>query len=156
MHQPIQDYLEEYLRDPSDRNISREFHAHLAACVECSNSLTALSFQTRLLQSLRAPANVEPSSGFYANVMSRIEERTADSFWTTFLEPAFGKRLAFACGALVLLMGTYIFSTEPSEHLAAPSGVVMSQDRAADFEDGSVQPRQRDAVLANLATFQQD
>ncbi len=156
MHQPIQDQLEEYLSDPNDLNISREFHAHLAACPECSQALKTLSFQTSLLQSLRAPDNLEPSSRFYSKVMSQIEERTPDSFWLTFLEPGFGKRLAFACGALVLLMGTYIVSTEPSEHVAAPNGVVMSQDRTSDFEDGSIQPKQRDAVLVTLAAFRRD
>ncbi len=156
MHQPIQDQLEQYLSDPNDQDISREFHAHLAACSECSQAVKTVSFQTSLLRSLRPPDNLEPSNRFYSKVMARIEERAPDSFWLTFLEPAFGKRLSFACGALVLLMGTYILSTEPSEHFAGLDGVVMSQDGSSNFEDGSIQPRQRDVVLGNLAAFRQD
>lgn len=155
MHQPIQDHVEEYMNDPGDRKISPEFHAHLGNCGSCAQEVEAFQAQRLSLHSLRAPANAEPNPGFYARVLNRIEVQTPDSFLAVFLEPAFGRRLAFACLTLVVLMGTYLAKTEPGSDLAKPSGVVISQKPAAGFEDGTVNTRQRDAVLVNLASYQE-
>jgi anti-sigma factor RsiW len=159
MHQPIQEYLEEYLRDPGDRRISQEFHSHLSACDRCAGEIRALRFQTNLLRSLRVPADVEaePAPGFYANVMARIEEeRVQESFWSLLLESAFGRRLAYGCAALVLLMGTYLVSSEPGQQFGAPfadpSGLAVSQDRSSSVSD-SVEPQQRDRVLVSLVSY---
>jgi anti-sigma factor RsiW len=156
MHQPIRDHLEAYLTDPGDPSISEEFHSHLADCNECAAEIQAFSMQSELFGALRAPQDAEPAPGFYAHVLARIEEqRGPDSFWSLFLDPAFGRRLAFACAAFVLLMGTYLLSTEPgnSQHLASPTGVV-SQDRFVSSDD-SIRPQQRDAVLVNLVSFRE-
>ena len=155
MHQPIQDRVEEYMNDPGDRKIPPEFHAHLGKCSSCAQEVEAFQTQRLSLRSLRASVNAEPSPGFYARVLSRIEEQTPDSFLAVFLEPAFGRRLAIACLTLVVLMGTYLVKTEPGSDLAKPSGVVISQKPSAEFEDGTVNPRQRDAVLVNLASYQE-
>lgn len=157
MHQPIQGYLEDYLRDPGDRNIPPEFHAHLASCPACEGQVRAFRFQTDLLRTLRAPADVEPAPAFYARVFSQIEERMPESFWAAFLDPAFGKRLAFACGTLVVLMGTYLATSESGGQYVsheAPAGVVLTQDNGR-FADDAVQPHQRDAVLASFVTYQE-
>lgn len=154
MHQPIQEYLEDYLRDPGDPAISQEFHAHLAACGTCAATVQILSAHTRVLQSLRA-TDAAPTPGFYARVMNRVEARAPESFWSVFLEPVFGKRLAFASGFLVLLLGTYLVSTEPFDHTSNPPGVVMSNTREGNGEDGTVAPEHRDAILVNLASFQE-
>ena len=156
MHQPIQDRVEEYLNDPGDRKIPPEFHAHLGSCSACATELQAFSVQNQSVRALKSASIAEPVPGFYARVMSRIEEQTPDSFLAAFLEPAFGRRLTFACVTLVLLMGTYLMNTEPGSDLARPTGVVTtSQSSPAEFEDGTVRPRQRDAVLVNLATYQE-
>ena len=155
MHQPIQDYLEDYLSDPDDRGIPNDFHSHIASCGECAAEIRGLSLHHELLRGLRAPESVGPGPGFYAQVMARIEEqRGKDNFWSLLLEPAFGRRLAFACAAFVLVMGTYLVSSEPrGQHFATPSGVV-AQD-PGNFDNGSVAPQQRDAVLVNLVSFQE-
>ena len=101
MHQPIQDYLEEFLRDPGDRDIPAEFHNHRTGCASCAAELKALEFQNRVLRTLRASAEPELPAGFYAGVMARVEEQTPDSFWSVFLQPAFARSLAFASVALV-------------------------------------------------------
>jgi len=155
MHEPILDYLEEYLRDPGDPSISREFHAHLGSCSSCEDEVRVLAIQAPILRTLRRPVDVEPVPGFYARVMTRIEERSVDSFWSPLLDRGFGKRLAFACAALALLVGTYIVSTEPSDHFASPHGIVVMRDSAVTFEDESVQPQQRDAVLTSFETFRE-
>lgn len=155
MHQPIQEYLEEYLRDPGDRRISKEFHAHLATCGTCAATVQILSAHTRVLHTLRTPNEIEPPPGFYARVLNRVEARAPESFWSVFLEPAFGKRLAFASGFLVLLLGTYLVSTESNEHQSNTPGVVMSTNHPWDVEDGTIAPKQRDAILVNLVTYQE-
>jgi anti-sigma factor RsiW len=152
MHKPIQDHLEDYLSDPHDRNIPPEFRAHLSRCEACATEVGTLQNQARSLRTLRIEEDVEPLVGFYARVMNRVDQGKPESFWTVFLEPAFGRRLAFACAALVLLMGTYLVSTEPGSDPLGSGPVVVIQPPSSG---GSlVQPQeQRDAVLVNLASY---
>jgi hypothetical protein len=56
---------------------------------------------------------------------------------------------------LALLLGTYLASTEHNEHGPVPSGIVMSDDRTAGLGDEAIQPRERDAVLASLASYRE-
>jgi len=154
MHQAIQDSLEEYLRDPEDWKIPQEFRSHLAACSACAKEVQLLEQQTRLLRALRNPVAAELSAGFYARVLDRIEqEQPSDSLWLPFLDPAFGRRLAIACAALVLALGTYLVTSEHGDYSAAP-GVVVSHRSPSD-QDGAMQTRQRDAVLVNLASYRE-
>ena len=159
MHQPIRNHLETYLScsssyaagDSNDKGIPQEFQAHLAACRPCAEEVRELVKQALLLRASQEQLELRP--GFYARVMDRIDrQRRPDSFWSVFLEPALGKRLAYACTALVLVLGTYLVSSEPGDHNAPPS-VVVSQDQPAAGIDGSVRPTDRDAVLVNLASF---
>src|SRR5438105_13713588 len=116
MHQPIRDHLETYIRDSKDPNIPREFHAHVAACPSCADQVQVLANHSRLLRIFRETDQVEPNPGFYGRVLNRIEQRRRpDSFWSVFLEPTFGRRLAYACTALLLVLGTYLVSTEPAD-----------------------------------------
>jgi len=153
MHQLIKDHLEDYLRDPEFRAIPPEFHAHLASCGSCAQEATLFGAQSRLFRGALQANDAEPAPGFYARVLNRIEEREDDSIWAALLEPAFGRRLAIACGTFALLLGTYLASTERNEHGPVPSGIVMSDDRTAGLDDDAIQPRQRDAVLASLASY---
>jgi anti-sigma factor RsiW len=147
MHQPIKDGLEEYLRGAGKGPNPRDFEAHLEACQPCAQELRLLEAQAlwlRLLQDSDA-ANAEPGPGFYARVMDRIEQESPRSIWSILLQPAFGRRLAFASGALALVLGTYLVSTEPGEANAPDQqGVVISQLNPST---------DRDAVLVNLASY---
>jgi anti-sigma factor RsiW len=160
MHQPITDHLESYLRDSNDHRIPREFHAHLAGCRSCERDLRALSAQSLLLRAAlaerAAEEPVEPRPGFYARVLNRIEDQKVNSFWSGFLEPVLGRRLVYACGALVVVLGTYLVGTETQQNLNERNqnlDVVISQSQPSTAIDGAVQPRDRDAVLVNLASF---
>lgn len=152
MHQLIKDHLEDYLRDPGTR-VPPDFQVHLASCGACARELELLATQARLFRGALAAKDVEPSPGFYARVMTRIEERPDDSIWAALLEPAFGRRLAIACGTLALLLGSYIATSERAEHPSAPSGVVMSQEGQSTTFQNSQAPGERDAVLVNLVTY---
>jgi anti-sigma factor RsiW len=159
MHQPIRNHLETYLDysrgDSQDQVIPQEFHAHLAACLACAEEVQLLANQSQLLRASRDVEQLEPRPGFYARVMEQIErQREPDSFWSVFLQPPFGKRLAYACTALVLVLGTYLVSSEPGgDHSIAPTVVISQEQPSSDIDGTRVQPKDRDAVLVNLASF---
>lgn len=168
MHEPIRENLEEYLKGSASK-ISQDFHAHLEACQECAGEVQQMQTQVEMLRALRPAVEVEPSAGFYARVMDRIETQGRASIWSVLLEPSFGRRLAVACATLVVLLGTYFVATElndpmvasaPTVATSAPASVDLSApsstDPAADlaaYQDSRQQQRQRDAVLVNLASF---
>jgi hypothetical protein len=103
-----------------------------------------------MVQSLRAEA--EPSAGFYARVMQRIEEHAQNSIWAVFLYSPFGKRLAFASLALALLLGTYVVGMESHDgHLFASSTVMAQEDGDAPVHGDSSD--KRDAVLVNFVSY---
>ena len=165
MHQPIKDNLEEYLKGSAQR-VPQAFHAHLEACEECASELRLLETQAMMLRSLRSSGEAGPRPGFYARVMERVEEQGRNSIWSVFLVPSFGRRLAIASAALVVLLGTYLVSTEPGDRdiALAPATVATETVRAPAPEAGATgdilqqrdtlqQQRQRDAVLVDLASF---
>lgn len=156
MHEPIKSNLEDYLNGCREK-IPAAFDAHLSACEACASELRLLVMQSALLRSLRSGEEVEPRAGFYARVMDRIEEQTQASIWSVFLQPRFGRRLAVASAALVLLLATYLLTTEPIGQPAPPaSAVVMTTASSEDVViplDTPEQRQQRDAVLVDLASY---
>jgi anti-sigma factor RsiW len=150
MHQPVKDNLEEHLRGVGgrfQRPLPPEVEQHLEACGACAAELREFERQTATLRALRAPEDAEPRAGFYARVMQRIDEaRASSSVWAAFLDPLFAKRLAFASAALVLLLGTFLISTERISTPVAPGPAVAAEDSGAT-------PQERDAVLAKLVSF---
>ena|SRR5437764_3364831 len=151
MHQPIRDHLEKYLSDSTDLTIPQEFHAHVAACRSCAEHVHQFMNHSQALRNPLPAGEPELQPGFYARVMDRIERRP-QSIWSVFQEPVFGRRLAYACTALVLVLGTYLVSSEPGDSNPGPT-VVVSQDRPSPNGDETVQPKDRDAVLVSLASF---
>lgn len=106
--------------------------------------------QSELLQSLRAPEQLEPAPGFYARVLQRIEERTKDSIWAVFIYSPFSKRLVYASLTVALMLGAYVVAQETRDgHLGGPR-MVAQQWHDDPLVAGS-QAQQRDAVLANFA-----
>ncbi|MDQ2950262.1 MAG: zf-HC2 domain-containing protein [Acidobacteriota bacterium] len=151
MHKPIRDHLEAYLRNSTDATIPEEFSAHLAACSSCQEQLQAVTGHSQQLRAFRNTSQVdtsqvEPKAGFYARVLNRIEEQKPDSFWSVFLGPVLGSRLAYSCAALVLVLGTYLVTSEPRDQIPPAADVISSQLPAA---------HDRDAVLVNLVSYQE-
>jgi len=148
MHEPVKEGLEDFLRE----NGSLEFAAHLETCRECRGEVERMREQALVLRVLRAEEELDPSPGFYARVTARIEAQSRPSFWNVFLEPAFGRRLMYASLTLVVLLGTYLISSESSEPLA----VATTAEQYLVEENPAVgaNPQQdRDAVLVGLATY---
>src|SRR5512140_617316 len=117
MHEPVKEGLEDFLRE----NGSPEFAAHLETCRECRDEVERMRELALALRVLRAEGEMDPPPGFYARVAARIEAQSRPSFWSVFLEPAFGRRLMYASATLVVLLGTYLISSESREPLAVSS-----------------------------------
>ena len=156
MHEPIKDNLEEYLNGCRER-VPQEFHAHLRACEGCASELKLLEMHSGLLRALRHDEELEPRAGFYARVIDRIEDQSRSSIWSVFLEPRFGRRLAVASAALILLLATYLITTEPGGPEFAPATeVVMTSAPPSDVTiapDTPERQQQRDAILVDLASY---
>ena len=154
MHQPIRDNLEDFLRD-SAQGIPQEFREHVEACGDCADELRLYAKHAELLRSLQTDA--EPRAGFYARVMDRIDEQRRNSIWTVLLQPALGRRLVMASAALVLLLGTYLVTSERGEpdYAVTTPAIMTSAEQVNYTQDSPQQQRERDAVLVNLAAFRQ-
>jgi hypothetical protein len=163
MHEPITDHVEDYLTRSNGTSLPAEFSAHLVSCTECRHELASMELHSQIVRVLKPVPDVEPSAGFYARVLERIEAQRPISIWSIFLEP-FGRRIAFASLALALLMGGYLVTTEPGDAPAASAsyasgneilpgedqpGIVLGPATNTDRE------QDRGAVLVNLATYQE-
>jgi hypothetical protein len=108
--------------------------------------------QSSLLGLLRPSGEVEPTAGFYARVIQRIEESTPVSVWSFFINSAFSKRLAYASLAIALLLGTYVVTEESQDgHIGSRFVAHQTADVTPVIGD---QQEQRDAVLVNFASYQ--
>ncbi len=149
MHGSIRDEL---IRCGWDKN-SEELHSHLSSCPECSTELNSMRAHSALLKELRAPEEVEPSAGFYARIMQRIEERARQSIWAVFIYSPFAKRLTYASFALAILLGSYVIAEESRDGHLTGSTVVAYGTHYDPPVVGSI-AQQRDAVLENFAIEQ--
>jgi len=119
--------------------------------------------QARLLRALRADS--EPRPGFYARVVDRIEKQGATSIWSILSESPFGRRIATASLALVVLGGIFLYTSDKSSEQTVQAPVVqliagdIAGDIPGDEQPGPVltQPGlpDRDAVLVNLVTYRE-
>jgi len=151
MHQSVREGLEDYLAGSGSP--SEEFTAHLKSCRDCAEELQTLREQARLIRVLRSSEAMEPSPGFYARVVDRIERRTQPSIWTALLEPSFGRRIAMASAALALVVSAYIVSTEPFR-VAPPTSNAIAIQALPQQDTPATVAQDRDVVLASLASFQ--
>lgn len=153
MHEPIEDGLEAYLTGRAGSDSYRGFEAHLAVCVECAAEVGVMKQQAEWMRELRAPADAEPSPGFYARVMERIEAQSAKSFWGVFLEPVFGKRLALACLALFVLLSSAAWQTDAAPVPDESTVVSLLAARETPAATGVDPNRNRTVVLTNFASY---
>jgi len=152
MHGPIRENLEMLLNsNESDVGAAK----HLAGCADCRDELSLMKEQSALLTSLRVPQGLEPSAGFYARVMQRIDEQGTASIWSVFTNGPFGKWLVYASLAVALLLGTWIVGAEQQDGHMGASEPVIAKDANGDMPVTGDQAHQRDVVLVNLAAYSQ-
>src|SRR5579864_6895744 len=126
MHQVILDRLEEYLAGTPS---SREFTAHLESCPECRTEVSEMQELSSAFQALRAAPEIAPAAGFYARLSQRVEQQRSRSFTSLFwLDPVFGRRVAFASVMILAVLGSYLITRE-TEYSAGPPNpeVIMAQ-----------------------------
>lgn len=152
MHQVIKDNLEAYLGTARGRELPGEFSLHLESCDGCRREVGEMRAQSRLFATMRPEAEVDPPAGFYGRVMDIIEAQKRASIWVVFSESPFGRKIAFASLLLAILMGAYMVSTEPGGELALRDPAPAVQVTPVL---GPNQQQDRDAVLVNLATYQE-
>ena len=126
---------------------------HLSSCGECGPEFAALQTQAELLRSFRAPGEVEPTAGFYARVLQRIEEHTKNSIWAVFIYSPFGRRLALASATIAVLLGSFVVAQESNDGHLTGSAVVAEEMHSAAPVIGN-QTQKRDAVLVNFVSYQ--
>jgi predicted anti-sigma-YlaC factor YlaD len=152
MHEPLKEQLEDYLQGRA----APEVHEHLANCTSCKWAVDEMMGQSSLLRSLKNSREVEPPPGFYARVMSRIETQALPSIWNIFGDSMFAKRLTYASLTLLVLMATYIVSDHAEQQPLTTSApeMIMAGDQKASAV-GSDPQKDREAVLVNLATYEE-
>jgi anti-sigma factor RsiW len=154
MHALIKERIEEYLRGAGEQTDLAAFHAHLAACGDCSEEVEGMQRQARLLQLLRLSEEAEPGAGFYARVMERIDAQRRSSPLYAFLDLHLAHRLIFASMTAVVVLGSYLVYTErsPSFGESGPVAVLASQTAERDLV-GAHQAQDRETVLVALASY---
>ena len=112
--------------------------------------------QAAWLKTLRAPEEVDPSPGFYARVLQRIEEEGVRSVWLIFADGPFGRWLAYASLAVAVVLTTWIVGSEREDKHMGP-GTAIAQQTVGEPQTpvAGDQAHQRDVVLVNLAAYSQ-
>jgi anti-sigma factor RsiW len=144
MHQVILDRLEEYLAGaPSPR----AFTAHLESCEECRTEVRDMRELSIAFAALRTSEEIVAPLGFYARVAQRVDIERPRSFWSLFwLDPAFGKRVAFASLMTLAVLASYLITGETQYSAGPPTPeAILSQSAPSDNPD---------LMLATLASYE--
>ncbi len=154
MHQPIREYLEEYLSGSAGSMSRLQVESHLGACAACRRELELMQWQAELLRTLRPPAEVTPPPGFYQRVMDRIQAQKQVSVWSAFVDPVFARRLAYVSLTLLGLFGALLAGSARRSSFEAMGPEMMLAEEAPAPPFGVDQERDRNVVLVTLATYE--
>ena len=156
MHGPVKEHLEDYLGAAGPPGDRPEVDSHLRGCETCRRELEAMADQARLMRWLRAEEDVEAAPGFYALVMSAVEASQKASVLQAFTDPAFARRLIYACLATVIVLGSYLLYTEQATPFENPDPVgFFAANAPGDRHVGTNQQRDREEVLVSLASYRE-
>ena len=146
MHAVIIDDLEEFLSGHLPPSALDRFQAHLETCGTCRREVDEVRESTGLLRSLKSAGAVDPPPSFVAQVMQSVAERPLPSFWNSFADFAFGRRVVFASLLTLAVLGTVLVSREESyaPNPTTPQAVMAD---AADSPNA-------DQMLVTLANYE--
>ncbi|HWR53877.1 MAG TPA: zf-HC2 domain-containing protein [Bryobacteraceae bacterium] len=155
MHGLIRDRLEEYLDGAPGRKFPLEIERHLQRCEECREEVSWMQEQSKLLRALSPAQEMDPSPGFYARVLNRIEKQQTTSVWSAFLDPVFGRSLSAAALAMVLLAFGFLAYSQPGNQpdVSAVEAMVSTD---AQPPLGIDRDRDRETVFVTLATYRDE
>jgi len=155
MHQVIVDGLEQFLAgaDPNDP-AQRDFDKHLERCEACRLEVREFRELSSLFVSLRAAEEIQPAPGFYGRLSRQIDNRAPASFWRLFsLDPAFGRRVAFASLMFLAVLGSYLVSQDSDVAYAPPNPeTVMAIEQNSPAVD-SAPASDREMMLVTLTSY---
>jgi anti-sigma factor RsiW len=154
MHGFVRDRVEDLLAAKPSAGACEVAKGHLNGCLECAAEFNEFRAQSELLRSLRPPEEIEPSPGFYARVLQRIEERAKKSIWWVFVYSPVGKRLAYVSLATAVVLGSYVIAQETRDGGFSASPRVVVSEVASHYDVPVVgnPDQQRQAVLENFAS----
>ena len=154
MHEPLKGRIEEYLH--GGEGPLPDVEQHLAHCPPCNAEAVEMKKLAELFKVLKTTEEIGPDAAFYARLMTRIETQAKPSIWNIFGESMFAKRLAYASLTFVVLLGTYfVSSTTNDQELANSSPEMLMSNDPHPTEVGTDPQKDREAILVNLATFQE-
>ena len=121
----VKDQLEDYLSGALHSREQAELESYLKENPAEAEELALFEESAELLKDLRLPEGevLEPEPAFYARVMQRVESEREIPFWEVFLQPAFGRRLAFGSLMWLALLGGYVLTyggpaADATQHIA--------------------------------------
>ncbi|MCC7175859.1 MAG: hypothetical protein IT159_11745 [Bryobacterales bacterium] len=156
MHRPVRVHLEDYLQGDGPEGAASQVVSHLLECEACRAEVESMSSQARLLRRLKCGEEVEAAPGFCARVLSAVEAGRRGSVFLAIADPAFGRRLIYACLTLIFVLGSYWWYAERSTPWEEPGAVgILAVDTPAGAHVGSDRQRDREAVLLSLATYRE-
>ncbi len=158
MHRSSKEHLERYLDGSRHWSGRAEFESHIDGCRECREEVAAISAQASLLRVLDAGQEVAAAPGFYAAVMAAIDARRRPRVADAFLDPAFGRRLVYACLASLLVLSSLLFYSVRQSGLGAfgPAASFAGLAPETRHVGSGGDPRtDRELVLVSLASYQE-
>ena len=156
MHKETKERLEELLRGSGAREDLAKCSEHVVSCESCGKEVAEMEAQARMLQLLRSPEDLEPSAGFYARVIERVEARRSATPLYAFVDAAFARRLIFAALTAVIVLGSYLVYSEraPAFSSTGPIAILATQTPEQDVL-GANPARDRETLLLTLASYQE-
>ena len=155
----MKENLEDYLSGVLGGRRKDEFESYLETNPKAAETVAQQREAAALVSELRAPEQdglpVQPSPGFYARVMSRVDEERSVPFWEALIEPLFVKRLAFACLMWFFLLGAYVTvfdgAGEDTAHVAER---MLTQPQSPEYHVrfGGDLKLNRDSMLTAIVT----
>lgn len=149
----VQDSLDSSLQPEAQSSLHHDGPDHLSSCLECSAEFQKMKTQTEMLRMLRAPEELEPTAGFYARVLQRIEEQARESIWAAFIYSRVADRLAYGTLAVALALSSYVIAHERNDGHLGTHSVMAADNVPAGTPVFGDQSQQRNAVLANFEAY---
>lgn len=156
MNRFVRDNLEDYLAGTLGGARKEQWDAYLAGNPKAREEMASYEEGAHLLHELRLPetADAEPAPGFYARVMTRIEEERRTPFWMVFLQPSFVRQLGFASLMWLTLLGAYTVAFENTEVNRHVAESYLTEEPTAEYSVrlGTNLDQNRNSMLAVLMT----
>ncbi len=138
MREFVRDQLEDCLSGALPSQEQAKLEAFLKENPAEAKELALFEESDQLLKALRLPQDeiLEPEPTFYARLMQQIESEREIPFWEVFLQPAFGRRLAFGSLMWLALLGGYVATfggpaADATQHIAER---LFTEPPSADYE----------------------